>query len=396
MALIGYDEALARLAAGIEPLDGETIVLAQAQGRVLAAPVTARISFPAGDASAMDGIAVRDADVTPGTAVRLIGTSYAGQPFSGTLGSGEGVRIFTGALLPDGADRVIMQEHVRFEDDLAHVGEGYGPGWHVRRAGEDFGKGDLLLPAGCLMGTGQLLCAAGGDVGEIMAVRRPRVRILATGSELVEPGEAATHAATIPDSVSPAIAALVCNWGGEVVDRTRLPDDLPALAAWAGEALTDADVIVVTGGASVGARDFAQAMFADAPFEPVFSKVAIKPGKPVWVARSGKTWIVGLPGNPSSALVTARLFLAPLLTALGGRPMAVALDWQDRRIEADPRQDGDREVFLIAETVGATVRPVSRQNSGGQSQWALANCLLRSARSRQDSDGTWKVPCLPF
>ena len=393
--MIDYDTAIALLAERMGALPSETIPLEAAQRRVLAKPVIACITAPSGDASAMDGIAVRDSDVAAGKAVRLIGASFAGQPFTGAIGPDEAVRIYTGALLPPGADRVIMQEHVRFDGESAHVEAGYGPGWHVRHAGEDFRVGDILLQAGCYMGAGQLLCAAAADAGQVAVVRQPRVHILATGSELVAPGMAAQHPATIPDSVTAGIAAMVRDWGGLVIECERLEDDLAVLRNWARDAVCAADVIIVTGGASVGARDYAQAMFAKSHLELVFAKVAIKPGTPIWIGRCDGTWIVGLPGNPTSAFVTARLFLAPLLTALGGRAMVDALKWRKMRVAVDVQaHGGGREVFLLGEATEDGVSPLIRQDSGGQAPLALADHLLRSTRCHEDGEGRWSVACL--
>jgi molybdopterin molybdotransferase len=369
--VIGFDEALALIAGVAKPLVAEMVPLADAHGRVLAGPVIAQVDAPPRDVSAMDGYAVRDADL-PG---RLpgAGTAYPGDPVA-TLAPGTCIRIFTGGPVPDGADRVVIQENVSREDDVA-IFDGAGGGRHIRRRGADFPKGATLLEAGRLLDPRALVAAAGADLGAVEVWRRPRLVIFGTGDELVEPGTAREAPGTIPESVSIGVAALAREHGGEIVLMRRLKDDLPTLEQAAAEALAVADLVVVTGGASVGEKDYAKAMFAPAGLELIFAKVAIKPGKPVWLGRVGRKLIMGLPGNPSSAMVTGRLLLAPLIAGLAGRDAASG--WRQAPLAEAIGPCGDRETFTRAGWDGEAVRAFDYQDSGAQKTLADAELLIR-------------------
>jgi molybdopterin molybdotransferase len=284
------------------------------------------------------------------------------------------VRLFTGAPIPDGADRVVIQENVRREDDIA-VFEPPGPARHIRKRGSDFAKGDMLLAPGRLIDPRALVAAAGADLAELEVWRRPRLILLGTGDELAAPGTARATPGAIPESVSLGVAALAALSGAEIVGRKRLQDDLPALERAAAEALAEADVVVVTGGASVGERDYAKAMFAPAELKLIFSKVAIKPGKPVWLGRVGEKLVLGLPGNPGSAMVTARLLLVPLLAGLGGRETKLA--WRQAPLAEAIGPCGERETFVRAAWDGEAVRAFANQDSGAQKTLADAALLIR-------------------
>ncbi|MGZ8345532.1 MAG: molybdopterin molybdotransferase MoeA [Allosphingosinicella sp.] len=376
--MIGFDEAVHLVAYAARPLGRERVALAQAHGRVLALAVEAEIDSPTCDTSAMDGYAVRDADLADLPAqLPVVGESFAGEGRIVPLAPGTCARIFTGAPLPVGADRVVIQEEVRREGDTASFEQAPGSARHIRHRGSDFRRGDRLLEPGRRLDPRALVAAAGADLAEIEVWRRARVVVLSTGDELAEPGQARARAGAIPESVSFGIAALAEEWGGEVVARQRLRDDLPAMERAAGDALETADLVVVTGGASVGERDFAKAMFQPSGLELIFSKVAIKPGKPVWLGRAAGRLVIGLPGNPNSALVTGRLLLAPLLAGLTGRDPKCALSW--RRLPLSDKVDacGGRETFVRALQVGDGVRPLLNQDSSAQSTLAAADCLIR-------------------
>lgn len=377
--MIDFDEACRRVAAIVAPLGVEPMALDLAWDRILAAPVTARRSAPGAAVSAMDGYAVRDADLAAGaTRLRLVGESFAGSPGDGPpLEPGACVRIFTGAPMPVGADRVVMQEVVQREGETVVFAERPSPARHVRAAGSDFAAGEVLLEAGARLTPQALVAAAAADRDVVDVFVRPRVAVLSTGDELVAPGLPTTVPGTIPESVSFGVAALVRAWGGEVVFRRRLGDDLPSLAQAAAAALEAADVVVVTGGASVGERDFSKAMFRDLGLRLEFEKVAIKPGKPVWVGRVGDRIVVGLPGNPSAAMVTARLFLAPLLAGLGGGRPEDALAWRMAPLASALDGGGDRETFQRGRTTVDGVRPVGNQDSSAQKDLAMADLLIR-------------------
>jgi molybdopterin molybdotransferase len=370
--VIGFDEAAALVAGAAEPLGRERVALGEAKGRVLAAPVVAQVDAPPADVSAMDGYAVRDADL-PGR-LRVAGESFPGLGAEAPIQAGQCVRIFTGAPVPEGADRVVIQEEVRRDGEIAQF-ESPGEARHIRARGSDFARGDILIEAGRLIDARALVAIAGADLGEVEVWRRPRLVILGTGDELAEPGTARATPGAIPESVSLGVAALAADWGAQVVARKRLRDDLAFLEQEAAEALAIADVVVVTGGASVGERDYAKAMFAPAGLDLIFSKVAIKPGKPVWIGRAGEALIVGLPGNPNSALVTARLLLAPLLAGLTGRPPV--LRWRQAKLAEPIAATDNRETFYRGAAAGAAVRPLSNQDSGAQSTLAAADLLIR-------------------
>ncbi|HKR24801.1 MAG TPA: molybdopterin molybdotransferase MoeA, partial [Allosphingosinicella sp.] len=320
--MIGFDEALALIVAAAKPLGTEIVQLGEAKGRVLAKPVTALVDSPPWDVSAMDGYAVRDADL-PGR-LTLAGESRPGPAGPPTLGAGQCVRIFTGAPIPAGADRVVMQEDVRRDGDAAIFGAP-GDAHHVRRLGSDFRRQDRLLEPGRLVDARALVAIAAADREIVDVYRRPKLALFATGDELVEPGMAMEPGA-IPDSASVGVMALGEDWGAACIGRWRLRDELP-MPQFAVAATQEADLIVVTGGASVGERDFAKAMFEDHGLELIFSTVAIKPGKPAWFGRAAGRLVLGLPGNPTSAMVTARLFLAALLAGMSGRDPAAAGAW---------------------------------------------------------------------
>ncbi|MGI8944343.1 MAG: molybdopterin molybdotransferase MoeA [Qipengyuania sp.] len=374
--LTSLDEALAIMLSNARPLPPETIRIEDSHGRTLAAPVFAAIASPRSDSSAMDGYAVRNADVVELPArLEITGESFAGTAQPPDLGVGEAVQIFTGAPVPDGADRVVIQENCSRDGDTVTVRE-FGPGHHVRKAGQDFEEGQELLPAGTRLTPRALVAAAGADQAIVSVVRRPRVAILGTGDELVPPGEARQRPGTIPESISLALTAMVADAGGRVVRRTHSPDDMSVLTGVAQEALTDADLVVVTGGASVGERDHARDMFGD-ELEMLFSKVGMKPGKPVWLGRHGRTLILGLPGNPTSAIVTARLFLMPLVAGLAGRSPRNMLDWRTGIAGADFPENGSRETLARARWFGDQLVPLDSQESGSQSVLVHADALVR-------------------
>ncbi|WP_395623194.1 molybdopterin molybdotransferase MoeA [Sphingomonas daechungensis] len=375
--MISFDEALERVRGAARPLGTEIVAIGVAAGRVLAAPVIASISSPRRDASAMDGYAVREADLSTLPArLRIVGESFAGGGWNGAVGSGECVRIFTGAPVPEGADRVVIQENVRRDGDVAVIEE-TSDARHVRERGIDFEKGEQLLPAGRLLDKRAIVAAAAADLAQVDVHSRPSVVILGTGDELTEPGTAKERTDAIPESVSLGIAALMTDWGASVAGRERLRDDLPSMEEAAARAVESADLVIVTGGASVGEKDFAKTMFEPLGLKLIFSKVAIKPGKPVWLGRVGTTLVLGLPGNPTSALVTGRLFLAPLLAGLSGRAPDEALKWRAASLSAPLKECGPRETFHRARWKGSTVEILGFQDSSAQQALAEADVLVR-------------------
>lgn len=375
--LITFAQAVGRLAELVTPLPAQTVALDRAAGRRLSAPLYARVDSPRAAVSAMDGYAVCDSTTQPLQWLDVVGEARPGLPYPTALGAGEAVRLFTGAPVPAGADRVIVQEHAERDGARVRFTAGYGPSRHIRAAGSDFAAGALLLPAGTRLSPRAMIAAAAADVAALAVHRPPLVAIIGTGDELVPPGTAADQPYAVPESVSHGVAALATECGAEVVWRGTHRDDLPGLTGLAGRLLALADVVVVTGGASVGDYDFAKAMFAPHGLELAFSRLAIKPGKPVWLGTAGGRLLLGLPGNPTSAMVTARLFLRPLLTVLQGGEVAESLVWRSLPLAAALPATGDRETFVRAVWNAAGLRPVTNQDSGAQAALAGADWLIR-------------------
>jgi molybdopterin molybdotransferase len=395
--MIDFDEASAILRAAAIPLEPVSVPLADAHGLVLAADLLAAIDSPRRDVSAMDGYAVRDADLAALPArLRIAGEAFAGQSGLAALAPGTTARIFTGGAAPAGADRVVVQEIVEHDGEWAVFAEAPGKGRHIRLRASDFAEGATLLPAGTLLGPRALVAAAAADLADVTAWRRPRFTILSTGDELAPTGTARENPASIPDSISFGVAALGRAWGGAFAGQRRLRDDPALLEAAAAEALAGAELVVVTGGASVGERDFAKSMFAAFAPELLFSKVAIKPGKPVWLARAQGRLILGLPGNPTSAMVTARLFLGPLIAGLAGRDPTTALRWRKATLAAPLPACGDRETFARGRWAGEAVEPLSNQDSGAQKALAEADILIRRLAGAPPAEAGDLVDVLPF
>lgn len=394
--MIDFEEALARVIAVARPLGCETIPFEQASGRVLAAPVTARFAMPRTDVSAMDGYAVREDDLRDVPfSLPIAGEAAAGASPGQALPDRSAFRIFTGAPVPQGADRVIVQENTEREGDRVTFLRQHGPGRNIRTAGSDFEAGEVLIPAGVRLCWRALTTAAAADQAELPVYRQPRIVILATGDELAAPGKALARAGAIPESVSPGIAAFVGLQGGLVLRRERLPDKPDVLAEAAARALEEADLTVMIGGASVGERDYSRSVFGQAP-DYVFPKVAIKPGKPVWLARVAGRLVMGLPGNPTSALVTARLFLAPLLQGLGGGDASRAVVFETG-VCADPLPAcGDRETFLRARRTDRGLIPADSQDSGSQRSLAASDALIRRRPDAEAAPAGATVAFVPF
>jgi molybdopterin molybdotransferase len=291
----------------------ETAPLAQAAGRWVAADVRARRTQPAADLSAMDGYAIRFADL-PGP-WRVVGESAAGRPFAGSVGAHEAARIFTGAALPAGADTVLIQEEAGREGEQLFL-TGEGPphrGRNTRRRGLDFTEGDRLIAAGERITPARLALAATAGHGALPVRRRVRVALAATGDELVEPGG---DLDALPESNRAMIAALLADLPVELTDLGILPDDLDTLTA--AFAAVRADLLITTGGASVGDHDLVRPALLAAGGSLDFWRIALRPGKPMLAGRLNDAVVLGLPGNPVSAFVTATLFVRPLIAHLAG------------------------------------------------------------------------------
>ncbi|PSJ61707.1 gephyrin-like molybdotransferase Glp [Kumtagia ephedrae] len=321
MALLPVDEALRLLLDGAVARPAERVALSDAAGRVLAAPLEALRTQPPFDASAMDGYAVRAADVAS-VPVRLavIGTAAAGRGFSGEVGAGQAVRILTGAPLPAGADTVVIQENARRLDDGGiKVLETVATGRHIRRRGLDFSAGDVLLEAGRVLDPAALSLAAAANHATLDIVTRPLVAIIATGDELLLPGSEPGPDQIIASNAY-GVAAIASAAGARVLDLGIVGDDRAAIA----ERLADAtkagtDVVVTLGGASVGDHDLVHEVLGSQGVTLDFWKIAMRPGKPLMFGRRDDMRFLGMPGNPVASLVCSQLFLKPLVAALGGR-----------------------------------------------------------------------------
>lgn len=393
--LVSFNEASGIIASCATPLGTERVALEDADGRILATDAIALCAAPAGPVSAMDGYAVRDSDLKDlPISLDIAGKSFAGKGFDGPIPPNSCVRIFTGAPAPAGTDRVVMQEEVRQEGSKAIFMGPLSKRRHLRLPGADFRKGDVLVPAGCVLTPQRLIGVAASDRAEVDVFRRPRVAILCCGDELAPPGDANRLPDSIPESISYGIAALVRRWGGEITARSRLPDDLTRLQAAAAVAISSSNVVVIIGGASVGEKDLAKDAFAPLGLELLFAKVAIKPGKPVWFGRTGGTLVIGLPGNPTSALVTARLFLAPLLAGLSGSRPEEALDWRMMRANVPIEGSGDRDVFMRATIQARSAVSLSDQDSASQRALAEATHLIRRRRGEPSADAQALVKTL--
>ncbi|HEY6631101.1 MAG TPA: gephyrin-like molybdotransferase Glp [Rhizobiaceae bacterium] len=320
--LLPVDDAIARLLSGAEPGPAEIVPLADAAGRVLAQPVKALRTQPPFPASAMDGYAVCAADVANVPArLTVIGVAAAGKLFPGSVGSGEAVRIFTGAPVPDGADTIAIQENVRKLDGNAiEVFETVRANRHIRAKGLDFATGDTLLAKGRVLDAAALSLAASANHPALPVLPQPLVAIIATGDELLPPGSEPGPDQII-SSNSFGVAAIAREAGARVLDLGIAPDRTEAISALVRRALdARADVIVTLGGASVGDHDLVHAALTSLGMNLDFWKIAMRPGKPLMFGRLGATRCIGLPGNPVASLVCSQLFLGPLLAKLGGRP----------------------------------------------------------------------------
>ena len=318
--MISVEEARDRILADLQPTPAEIVALADAWSRVTAAPVTARLTQPPADVSAMDGYALRAADGTLGAVLHVIGAAPAGHPFEGTIAQGQAVRLFTGSVVPTGADAILLQEDATAAGTDVTVNEAVTAGRHIRRAGQDFAAGDAVVPAGRRLTARDIGLAAAANHPWLTVHRRPRVAILATGDEIAMPGEPIPPGGIV-SSNSHALAALVRAAGGEPVVLPVAADTREAVAAVA-DALHGMDLLVTTGGASVGDHDLVIESLKTRGLKLDFWQIAMRPGKPLLFGRLGPVPVLGLPGNPVSAMVCSILFLLPALSRLCGLPAA--------------------------------------------------------------------------
>ena len=382
MSLLPVEEAQRRLLDATAAITrSETLALGEADGRILCADIGARLTQPPFDASAMDGYALRAADAPqPGAILKVIGTSAAGHGFDGTVGPGETVRIFTGAPVPKGADAVLIQEDAeKLDGGSIRTAFPVTAGRHIRPRGQDFAEGETVLHAGDELDFSRLMLIAAMNHPTVTVFERPRVAILATGDELVAPGQVpGPH--QIVGSNTFGIAALARQAGAEVIDLGIVGDDRAAITAAVDRARAcGADILVTLGGASVGDHDLVQSTLVAAGMRLDFWKIAMRPGKPLMVGELGGMRVLGLPGNPVSSMVCGLLFLEPLLAKMTGRPplsrlssarTATVLAANDKRQDylrarLTRSQDGER----VAESYG-------KQDSSMMKIFARSECLI--------------------
>jgi molybdopterin molybdotransferase len=397
--MIAVEEARARILAELRPVGVEEVDLLGAQGRVLAEDVRARLTQPPWPVSAMDGYAVRAADAAKApTTLRIAGTVAAGAAYAGTLGAGEAVRIFTGAPIPAGADAVVIQEDTEATDGRVTLKEAAQLGRHIRVAGLDFKAGDVGLPAGRRLSARDIGFAAAMNVPWLRVRRRPRIALLATGDEIVRPGDP-VGPSQIVSSNTYALAAMVGALGAEPLMLGIARDTIEDTVAKV-EGARGADLLVTTGGASVGDHDLVQKALATQGLAVDFWKIAMRPGKPLMWGRLGGLPVLGLPGNPVSSMVCAMVFLKPAVEALSGLDPAAAALLEARlgrdRAPNDQRQDYVRATLEPGTDGVPVATPFAKQDSSMMSLLARAGGLIvRPPRDPARGIGD-SVRVLPF
>lgn len=374
--MISVEEALARVLALAQPLPAETVALRRAAGRVLRADAVARRDQPPFAGSAMDGYAIREADHRPGAQLLVIGEAAAGHGFSGMVGAGEAVRISTGAPVPEGAERVVLQEDVMRDGNVITVGQDIEKDTNIRPLGQDFRAGDRVVAPRRLRAVDLALLAA-MNVPEVTVTRRPVVAMIATGDELVMPGEAPGPDQIIASNAF-ALAAMAEAEGAEV-RMLPIARDTDASLRFTLELAEGADLVVTMGGASVGDHDLVGGVAAAMGMERSFYKIAMRPGKPLMAGRLAGAALLGLPGNPVSSIVCGHLFMLPMLRAMQGLT-EVHPPRLRARLAIDLPANGPREHYMRATLEPGDgfprIRPFSRQDSSLLGVLSEADSLL--------------------
>jgi molybdopterin molybdotransferase len=379
-SLISVAEALDHVLANAAPLPADEVPIEEACGRVLAYGLKARRTQPPADVSAMDGYAVRASDVAIAPArLKVIGEVAAGRPFNASIGAGEAARIFTGGFVPAGADTVVIQEHTARDGAFVEVRKTTAKGRNVRPQGLDFRTGDALLPKGRRLTARDLALAAGMNHPLVPVHRQPKVALFATGDELVPPGTE-PGPGQIVYSNGFALAALIRAEGAAVSDLGVVPDNLDETIAAVRRAVDlDVDVLITTGGASVGDHDLVQKAFAAEGMTLSFWKIAMRPGRPLMHGRIGAMAVLGLPGNPVSSYVCAVLFLVPLIRKLAGRDDLVA-PTETATLGCDLPENDERADYLRATLTdgpdGPIATPFPTQDSSMMAPLAKSGCLI--------------------
>jgi molybdopterin molybdotransferase len=361
--LITVAQARQRVLSAVTPLGTEPVEIDRALGRVLAGDVRAQGNVPPFPSSAMDGYAVIAADA--GHRLRVVGESRAGAPIQRTLGEGEAIRISTGGAVPAGATAVIPQEVVSRDGEVIETEAAMEPGENIRQPGEDMRAGATILRAGTRLGAVELGAAVAAGAGSVIVARMPRVTVLCTGDELRAPGEP-LNPGEIHNSNAPMLTGLAQRWGAQTAPAQRLPDDRQATEAGLEAALENSDLLLISGGVSVGPHDHVKPALAALAVQELFWSVSLQPGKPTWFGVRDGRFVFGLPGNPVSAVVTFSLFVVPALSALQGAGAPPRLDVEAELgvgVRRNPRREQAVRVTLHRRDGRTVAVPTGAQGS---------------------------------
>ena len=361
-----------------QPLPTEMCTLRAANGRVNAHTIQARLNQPPFRASAMDGYAVRSADACQGAQLKLIGEAPAGQLHQPVINRGQALRVFTGSALSESAEHIVIQEQVNATPTHITITTPQNPPCHIRAAGIDFKTHDQLITAGQRLKPVDLALLAANNITQLELIKRPKIVLLASGNELKAPGQS-LQAGQVYSSTPYALTPLIESWGGTILHSELLPDQVSILAHAIEQAQT-ADIIVSIGGASVGDYDLLRPAFKQAGYKMIFEKVAVKPGKPTWFAKKTNRLALGLPGNPTSSLISAHLFLKPLIAHIGGQKISLP-DFQYALLGETLPANGSRETYIrarlaITRHAQLEITPLPRQDSSLLTPLVDANALI--------------------
>ncbi|WP_420863252.1 gephyrin-like molybdotransferase Glp [Algirhabdus cladophorae] len=371
--MLSVAEALELVLGLVEPASTEVVPLRDSIGRTLAKDAIATRNQPPFSASAMDGYAVHNSEVRAGAQFIVIGEAAAGHGFSGTVGAGQAIRIFTGAPVPDGLDRILIQEDVTRQNDVITLSENHDTSHYIRHLGADFKVGDVL-PAPCMIGPAEVSLAAAMNISPVTVYRRPTVAILATGDELVMPGEVPNEDQIVASNVF-GLAAM-CQSAGANPRLLPIARDTPASLSQAFAQAKGADITVTVGGASVGDHDLVGAVAEAHGLQRAFYKIAMRPGKPLMAGHFQNGALLGLPGNPVSALVCGKLFLEPMIRKMLGDP-APNVTTRLLPLTAALNANGPRAHYMRGHHKDQKVQAFDRQDSALLSVFAQANCLIK-------------------
>ncbi len=376
--MISVTEAREIIIAALSATGSENIPVMETMGRVLATDAVARITHPGADVSAMDGYAVRAADASVGVALNIVGTSAAGHPWSGTIGPGQALRIFTGAYIPDGADAVVIQEDTATTNNAVTINEAATKGRHIRPMGQDFKTGETILRTPRKLTYRDVGLLAAMNLATVPVFKRPRVGVLSTGDEVVMPGEDVKHGQLVSAN-GPGLCAFIASHGATPVHLGIARDDESSLKAMA-EAAVNLDMLVTSGGVSVGDHDLIARVLGANGLSVAFHKIAMRPGKPLLFGALKGTPFFGLPGNPVSAMVCAVLFLGPALEKMQGLPGAAPTTTRAKLgspLKANDKREDYLRTALSRDANGDLIAtPFAKQDSGMISSLARADALL--------------------